>query len=93
MRVHHAHLHGRFKTLRAACKGTRARHIETELRGFGESSVDFAVEYWVNGIDDGKNKYMSQVLFAVWRALKDADIEMPYPHRVVEMRTPRSKAT
>lgn len=64
-----------------------------ELRGFGESSVDFAVEYWVNGIDDGKNKYMSQVLFAVWRALKDADIEMPYPHRVVEMRTPRSKAT
>lgn len=66
---------------------------DCELRGFGESSVDFAVEYWVNGIDDGKNKYMSQVLFAVWRALKDADIEMPYPHRVVEMRTPRSKAT
>lgn len=66
---------------------------DCELRGFGESSVDFAVEYWVNGIDDGKNKYMSQVLFAVWRALKDADIEMPYPHRVVEMRTPRSKET
>ena len=66
---------------------------DCELRGFGESSVDFAVEYWVNGIDDGKNKYMSQVLFAVWRALKDADIDMPYPHRVVEMRTPRSKET
>ncbi|HMS95285.1 MAG: mechanosensitive ion channel [Tabrizicola sp.] len=60
---------------------------DCELRGFGESSVDFAVEYWVAGIDDGKNKYGSPVLFAIWNALKDAGIEMPYPRRVVEMRT------
>jgi potassium-dependent mechanosensitive channel len=59
---------------------------DCELRGFGESSVDFAVEYWVAGIDDGKNKYGSPVLFAIWNALKDAGIEMPYPHRVVELR-------
>lgn len=59
---------------------------DCELRGFGESSIDFAVEYWVNGIDDGKNKYGSQVLFAIWNALKAAGIDMPYPHRVVEIR-------
>ena len=59
---------------------------DCELRGFGESSVDFAVEYWVAGIDDGKNKYGSPVLFAIWNALKEAGIEMPYPHRVVELR-------
>jgi small-conductance mechanosensitive channel len=59
---------------------------DCELRGFGESSVDFAVEYWVSGIDDGKNKYGSPVLFAIWNALKQAGIEMPYPHRVVELR-------
>ena len=59
---------------------------DCELRGFGESSVDFAVEYWVAGIDDGKNKYGSPVLFAVWNALKEAGIEMPYPRRVVELR-------
>lgn len=59
---------------------------DCELRAFGESGVDFAVEYWVNGIDDGKNKYGSQVLFAVWNALKEAEIEVPYPHRVVELR-------
>ncbi len=59
---------------------------DCELRAFGESSVDFAVEYWVSGIDDGKNKYGSQVLFAIWNALKDAGIEMPYPHRVVEVK-------
>lgn len=59
---------------------------DCELRGFGESSVDFVVEYWVNGIDDGKNKYGSAVLFAIWNALKAEGIEMPYPHRVVEIK-------
>jgi small-conductance mechanosensitive channel len=59
---------------------------DCELRGFGESSVDFAVEYWVAGIDDGKNKYAGQVNFAIWNALKAAGIEMPYPHRVIEMK-------
>ena len=59
---------------------------DCELRGFGESAVDFAVEYWVNGIDDGKNRFGSPVLFAIWNALKAHDIEMPYPHRVVEIK-------
>ena len=59
---------------------------DCELRGFGESSVDFALEYWVAGIDDGKNKYASQVNFAIWNALKAAGIEMPYPHRVIEVK-------
>jgi len=59
---------------------------DCELRGFGESSVDFAVEYWVAGIDDGKNKYASRVNFAIWNALKSAGIEMPYPHRVIEVK-------
>ncbi|MDF2140427.1 mechanosensitive ion channel domain-containing protein [Paenirhodobacter sp. CAU 1674] len=59
---------------------------DVELAGFGESGVDFVVEYWVNGIDDGKNKYASQVRFAIWGALKEAGIQMPYPHRVVEIK-------
>jgi potassium efflux system protein len=59
---------------------------DCELRGFGESAVDFAVEYWVSGIDDGKNKYGSPVLFAIWNALKEAGIEMPYPQRVVHLK-------
>lgn len=59
---------------------------DCELRGFGESGVDFAVEFWVNGIDDGANKYTSDVLFLIWNALKDHDIEIPYPQRVVEVK-------
>ena len=60
---------------------------DCELRGFGESGIDFAVEFWVNGIDDGPNKYTSDVLFLIWNALRDNDIEIPYPQRVLHMKT------
>jgi len=59
---------------------------DCELRGFGESGVDFAVEYWVSGLDDGKNKYASVVLFAIWNALKAEGIEIPYPRRTIEFK-------
>lgn len=59
---------------------------DCELRGFGDSGIDFAVEFWVNGLDDGDNKYTSDVLFIIWNALKDAGIEIPYPQRVVEIK-------
>ncbi|MEM6477806.1 MAG: mechanosensitive ion channel domain-containing protein [Pseudomonadota bacterium] len=59
---------------------------DCELRGFGESGIDFAVEFWVNGIDDGDNKYTSDVLFLIWNCLRDNEIEIPYPQRVVELK-------
>ncbi|WP_428546966.1 mechanosensitive ion channel family protein [Profundibacter sp.] len=59
---------------------------DCELRRFGDSGVDFAVEFWVNGIDDGENKFTSDVLFLVWNALKENNIEIPYPQRVVEIK-------
>lgn len=59
---------------------------DCELRGFGDSGINFALEFWVNGIDDGKNKYTSEVLFIIWNALKENGIQIPYPHRVVEFK-------
>ncbi len=59
---------------------------DCELRGFGDSGIDFAVEFWVEGLDDGPNKYTSDVLFLIWNALKENDIEIPYPQRVVELK-------
>ena len=56
---------------------------DCELRAFGDSGVEFAVEFWVNGIDDGKNKFTPKVMFAIWNVLKDNNIEIPFPQRVV----------
>ena len=59
---------------------------DCELREFADSGVNFACEFWVNGLDDGDYKYTSDVLFLIWNALKDEGIEMPYPRRVVEIK-------
>lgn len=58
---------------------------DCELRGFGDSGVDFGVEFWCSGIDDGPNKFSSDILFLVWDALKENNIEIPYPRREVYM--------
>jgi small-conductance mechanosensitive channel len=51
-----------------------------------DSGIDFSLEFWVKGIDDGEHKYKSQLLFLIWNALKASGIEIPYPHRVVEIK-------
>ncbi|MEM7728365.1 MAG: mechanosensitive ion channel domain-containing protein [Pseudomonadota bacterium] len=53
-----------------------------EFRGFGDSSIDMCVEFWCEGIDDGPNKFTSDVGFIIWRTLKAHDIEIPFPQRV-----------
>ncbi|WP_417725885.1 mechanosensitive ion channel family protein [Roseovarius sp.] len=59
---------------------------ECELKAFGESGVDFSVEYWVEGIEDVTGKYQSDVLFSIWNVLRAHGVEMPYPQRVVHHR-------
>lgn len=56
---------------------------DCELRAFGDSGIEFAVEFWVNGIDDGKNGFTPAVLMRIWNVLRDNNIEIPFPQRVV----------
>jgi small-conductance mechanosensitive channel len=58
---------------------------DVELRSFGDNGVNFAVEFWVNGIDDGKNKFTSEIRFLIWDALRKAGIAMPFPQREVRI--------
>ncbi|MCP5082171.1 MAG: mechanosensitive ion channel [Alphaproteobacteria bacterium] len=64
---------------------TEPEEPDCELRGFGDSGVNFAVEFWVDGLDDGPNKFSSDVLFLVWDALKEAGVGMPFPQREVRI--------
>jgi small-conductance mechanosensitive channel len=57
---------------------------DLELRSFGENGIEFAIEFWCSGIDDGPNKFTSDLNFVVWRALRDNGIKMPLPQRVVQ---------
>ena len=58
---------------------------DCELKSFGDNGVKFAVKFWVNGIDDGKNSFSSDVMYAVWDALKFAGIDMRMPVRQVSL--------
>ncbi len=64
---------------------TDPEHPDCELRGFGDSGVSFAIEFWVNGLDDGKNKFSSDVLFLIWDVLKDNEISIPFPQRDIRI--------
>jgi len=58
---------------------------DLELREFGDFGIKFAIEFWCEGIDDGKNKFTSDLNFIVWRTLKKHGIEMPLPQREIRI--------
>lgn len=58
---------------------------DLELREFGDFGIKFAIEFWCEGIDDGENKFTSDLNFIVWRTLKKHGIEMPLPQREVRI--------
>ena len=58
---------------------------DLELREFGSAGINFAVEFWCSGIDDGPNKFTSDLNFAIWRILKKNNIRMPLPQTEIRM--------
>lgn len=54
-----------------------------EFREFGDSGINMCVEFWCMGVDDGPNKFTSDVGFIIWRTLKAHNIEIPFPQRVI----------
>jgi len=58
---------------------------DLELREFGDFGIKFAIEFWCDGIDDGENKFTSDLNFIVWRTLKKHNIVMPLPQREVRI--------
>lgn len=57
------------------------------LDEFGDSSVNFIVYFWVQNVNDGFRSVKSEVMFDIWRALKENNIEIPFPQRDLNIRT------
>ncbi|WP_404933968.1 mechanosensitive ion channel domain-containing protein [Nitratireductor sp. ac15] len=60
------------------------------LTGFGESSLDFVLRFWIRDPQQGLTNVRGKVLLALWDTLKENEIEIPYPHREVIMKRPAS---
>ena len=58
---------------------------DAEIAGFGDSGVDILIEFWMEGIDDGVNRVGADLLLMIWDALKQHEIEIPFPQREVKI--------
>jgi len=56
------------------------------FQGFGDSSIDFRVLFWVTDFDVGLQT-KSEVGIAINRALKREGIEIPFPQRDLHLRS------
>ena len=61
---------------------------DAEIAGFGESGVDILVEFWMEGIDDGKNRVGADLWMMIWKAFRENNIEIPFPQREVKILNP-----
>jgi small-conductance mechanosensitive channel len=46
------------------------------------------VEFWMEGIDDGKNRVGGDLLLMIFNALREHGFEIPFPQREVRVLNP-----
>lgn len=58
---------------------------DAEIKGFGDSGINILIEFWIEGIDDGQNRVGGDLLLMIWHALKQSNVEIPFPQREVRI--------
>ena len=58
------------------------------MTGFGDSSLDFVVRFWIRDPQKGLTNIRGMVLLALWDSFKEHGIKIPFPHREIIMQTP-----
>lgn len=61
---------------------------DCEIDSFGDSGINMFVEFWMYGIDDGKNRVGGDLLLTILETLRENGIEMPFPQREVKILNP-----
>jgi len=64
---------------------------DAEIQAFNDSGIEILVEFWMRGIDDGKNRVGGDLLLMIWTALREHDIEIPFPQTEVRLLEPKIK--
>ncbi len=53
--------------------------------GFGDSSIDLVLRFWIKDPTGGLTNVRGDVFLALWDALKENEIEIPFPRRDVQI--------
>ena len=63
------------------------------LSQFGADGLEFTVSYWIGDPENGQLALRSTINMLILAALREHQIEIPYPQRVMHMVSPSSTAT
>ena len=55
------------------------------LTKFGADGLELRVGFWIIDPENGRTSVLSDINRAIWKAIQEHDIEVPYPQRVVRM--------
>ncbi|MDD3762988.1 MAG: mechanosensitive ion channel [Nevskiales bacterium] len=58
---------------------------DCEIDSFGDSGVNMFVEFWMEGIDDGRNRVGGDLLLIIFETLRQNGIQIPFPQREIRV--------
>jgi len=58
------------------------------IKGFGDSSVDLEMRFWINDPMNGRANVTSEVYLAVWDKFHQHGIQIPFPQRDLHLKSP-----
>lgn len=61
---------------------------DCEIDSFGDSGINMFVEFWMLGIDDGRNRVGGDLMLIIFETLRENGIEIPFPQREVTILNP-----
>lgn len=68
------------------------QRVNVLVRGFGDNSIDLEARFWIADPHNGVANVASECYLNVWRAFKEAGIEIPFPQRDVHIRSGLAEA-
>lgn len=63
---------------------------DCEIDSFGDSGINMFVEFWMIGIDDGKNRVGGDLMLMILETLQEHGYEIPFPQREVRVLNPQN---
>lgn len=57
------------------------------IKGFGDSSVDLELRFWLNDPEGGVSNVSSQLYLEIWKRFQAEKIEIPFPQRDLNIRS------
>ena len=57
------------------------------LMGFGDSTIDLELRFWINDPEKGLENIKSQIRLAIWKSFKENNIEVPFPQQDLHLKS------